>query len=58
MEDQKAAGALNPAAPLSSLHYPDSELVFALVYAVGYSAELGLSLVTYYTGPSAGRAAE
>ncbi len=28
----------------------------ALTYAVGYSAELGLSLVTYYTGPPAGRA--
>ena len=33
-------------------------LAAALVYAVGYSAELGLSLVSYYTGPSAGRAAE
>ncbi|MFL5935705.1 MAG: hypothetical protein ACJ744_07900 [Gaiellaceae bacterium] len=33
-------------------------LAAALVYAVGYSAELGLSLVTYYTGPAAGRAAE
>ena len=30
----------------------------ALVYALGYSAELGLSLVVYYTGPAAGRAAE
>jgi len=30
----------------------------ALVYAVGYSAELGLSLVSYYTGPAAGRTAE
>ena len=33
-------------------------LAAALVYALGYSAELGLSLVTYYTWPSAGRAAE
>jgi hypothetical protein len=33
-------------------------LAAALVYAVGYSAELGLSLVTYYSGPAAGRAAE
>jgi len=33
-------------------------LAAALVYALGYSAELGLSLVTYYTGPAAGRAAE
>ena len=30
----------------------------ALVYAVAYSAELGLSLIEYYTGPVAGRAAE
>lgn len=30
----------------------------ALVYAVGYTAELGLSLVAYYTGPAAGRAVE
>jgi hypothetical protein len=30
----------------------------ALVYAVGYTAELGLSLVSYYTGPPAGRAVE
>jgi hypothetical protein len=30
----------------------------ALVYAVGYTAELGLSLVAYYTGPTAGRAVE
>ena len=30
----------------------------ALVYAVAYSAELGLSLIAYYTGPVAGRAAE
>ena len=30
----------------------------ALVYAVAYTAELGLSLVEYYTGPVAGRAAE
>jgi hypothetical protein len=28
----------------------------ALVYALGYTAELGLSLVAYYTGPAAGRA--
>jgi hypothetical protein len=28
----------------------------ALTYAAGYSAELGLSLVAYYTGPEAGRA--
>jgi hypothetical protein len=27
----------------------------ALVYALAYSAELGLSLVAYYTGPLAGR---
>jgi hypothetical protein len=30
----------------------------ALVYALGYTAELGLSLVAYYTGPAAGRAVE
>jgi len=30
----------------------------ALVYALAYTAELGLSLVSYYTGPAAGRAAE
>ena len=30
----------------------------ALVYALGYTAELGLSLVAYYTGPPAGRAVE
>jgi hypothetical protein len=30
----------------------------ALVYALGYTAELGLSLVAYYTGPMAGKAAE
>jgi hypothetical protein len=30
----------------------------ALVYALGYTAELGLSLVAYYTGPTAGRTAE
>ncbi len=28
----------------------------ALTYAVGYSAELGLSLVAYYTGPQVGAA--
>jgi hypothetical protein len=30
----------------------------ALVYALAYTAELGLSLVAYYTGPPAGRVAE
>ena len=30
----------------------------ALVYALGYTAELGLSLIAYYTGPTAGRTAE
>ena len=30
----------------------------ALVYAAGYTAEFGLSLVAYYTGPPAGRAVE
>ena len=30
----------------------------ALVYALAYTAELGLSLVSYYTGPAAGRTAE
>jgi hypothetical protein len=29
-------------------------LAAALVYAAGYSAALGLSLVTYYSGPKAG----
>ena len=29
-------------------------LAAALTYAAGYSATLGLSLVTYYTGPKAG----
>jgi hypothetical protein len=28
----------------------------ALTYAAGYTAELGLSLVAYYTGPAAGAA--
>jgi hypothetical protein len=32
-------------------------LSVALVYAAGFSAQLGLSLVAYYTGPEAGRAA-
>jgi hypothetical protein len=27
----------------------------ALVYAAGYTADLGLSLVAYYTGPAAGK---
>jgi hypothetical protein len=27
-----------------------------LTYAVGYTAQLGLSLVSYYTGPEAGKA--
>ena len=31
-------------------------LSVALVYAAGFSAQLGLSLVAYYTGPEAGRA--
>ena len=30
----------------------------ALVYALAYTAELGLSLIAYYTGPTAGRTAE
>jgi hypothetical protein len=30
----------------------------ALVYALGYTAELGLSLIAYYTGPAVGRPAE
>ena len=30
----------------------------ALVYALAFTAELGLSLVSYYTGPAAGRTAE
>jgi hypothetical protein len=33
-------------------------LAAAFVYALGYTAELGLSLVSYYTGPQAGRVAE
>ena len=32
-------------------------LAAALTYAAGYSAALGLSLVAYYTGPEAGKAA-
>jgi hypothetical protein len=28
-----------------------------LTYAAGYTAQLGLSLVAYYTGPEAGRIA-
>ncbi len=32
-------------------------LAAALTYAAGYSATLGLSLVTYYSGPKAGAAA-
>jgi hypothetical protein len=30
----------------------------ALVYALGYTAELGLSLIAYYTGPPAGKATQ
>jgi hypothetical protein len=30
----------------------------ALVYALAYTAELGLSLIAYYTGPAAGRTVE
>jgi hypothetical protein len=33
-------------------------LAAALVYALAYTAELGLSLIAYYTGPPAGRTAE
>src|ERR1043166_6672722 len=33
-------------------------LAAALVYAIGFTAELGLSLVASYSGPAAGRAAE
>jgi hypothetical protein len=33
-------------------------LAAALVYALGFTAELGLSLVAYYTGPTVGKAAE
>ena len=33
-------------------------LAAALVDALGFTAELGLSLVAYYTGPTAGKAAE
>ena len=33
-------------------------LAAALVYALAYTAELGLSLVAYYSGPAAGRTAE
>jgi hypothetical protein len=33
-------------------------LAAALVYALAYTAELGLSLIAYYTGPAAGRTAE
>jgi hypothetical protein len=33
-------------------------LAAALVYALAYTAELGLSLISYYTGPAAGRTAE
>jgi hypothetical protein len=33
-------------------------LAAAFVYALGYTAELGLSLVAYYTGPQAGRVVE
>jgi hypothetical protein len=32
-------------------------LAAALVYAAGYSATFGLSLIAYYTGPRAGAAA-
>jgi hypothetical protein len=32
-------------------------LAAALTYAAGYSATFGLSLVAYYTGPEAGKAA-
>ena len=31
-------------------------LSIVLLYALAFSAELGLSLVAYYTGPEAGRA--
>ena len=33
-------------------------LAAALVYALGFTAELGLSLAVYYSGPVAGKAAE
>ncbi len=33
-------------------------LAAALVYALGFTAELGLSLAVYYSGPVAGRAAK
>jgi hypothetical protein len=33
-------------------------LAAALVYALGFTAELGLSLVAYYTGPAAGKVAK
>jgi hypothetical protein len=33
-------------------------LAAALVYALAYTAELGLSLISYFTGPAAGRTAE
>jgi len=33
-------------------------LAAALVYALGFTAEFGLSLISYYTGPAAGKAAE
>jgi hypothetical protein len=37
---------------------PRIGLAAALVYALGFTAEFGLSLVEYYTGPLAGKAAE
>jgi hypothetical protein len=33
-------------------------LAAGLVYALAYTAELGLSLIAYYTGPAAGRTIE
>jgi len=33
-------------------------LAAALVYALGFTAELGLSLAVYYSGPVAGKAAK
>jgi hypothetical protein len=37
---------------------PRLGIAAASVYALGYTAELGLSLVSYYTGPAAGRTVE
>jgi len=43
---------------IAAISDPWIGLAAALVYALGFTAELGLSLVVYYSGPVAGKAAK